>query len=136
GSKWSPRRTSGTTATGRSTARSRSGRPSSRAVGEAEDEPHSLPVVVDRAALVVDEAGVEPDLLHCLEAEIGLELGRALRPRYPEPIGGAERVSQRPEAALQLRAARGEQDEDLGAGLGAELARERRGRVVLQRAAI
>jgi hypothetical protein len=51
-------------------------------------EPDRLPVAVDRAALVVDEAGVQPDALNRVEIEVGLDLRALLRPRDPEAVGG------------------------------------------------
>src|SRR4051794_31281700 len=57
------------------------------AVLEPVDEPHRLPLVVDRGRLVVDQAGVEADPLHRVEVEVGLELRRLLRPRDPEAVG-------------------------------------------------
>ena len=72
-----------------------------RPVRQPVDEPQRLPVVVDRAALVVDEPGGEPGLLHRVEVEVGLELRRLLRPRDPEPVGRRERRLQRGEAPLE-----------------------------------
>src|ERR1041385_1797108 len=96
------------------------------AVCLAVDEANRLPVVVDRRALVVDEPRVEPDLLHGCEVEGGLELRRLLRPGDTEEVGWGERLLQRGDPACELAAARGEEDDDLGARLGAELLRERR----------
>jgi len=59
------------------------------AVYEPVDEAHRLPLVVDRAALVVDEARVEADLLNRNEGQIALDLRRLLRPCDPEPSAGA-----------------------------------------------
>jgi hypothetical protein len=48
-----------------------------------------LPALVDGAALVVHEPVREADLLHCLEREVALDLGRFLRPGDPEPAAGS-----------------------------------------------
>src|SRR4029453_1577034 len=104
-----------------------------RAVCLAIDEPDRLPVVVDRRALVVDEAGIEPDLLHGREIEVGLELRGLLRPGDPEPVRRREELLQAAEAALELTAARGEEDDDLRPGPGAELAAEWGGVDLLRR---
>jgi hypothetical protein len=57
------------------------------------DEAEGLPVAVDRAALVVDEARVETGRLHGLEVEVGLDLGAPLRPGDPQAVGRVERVA-------------------------------------------
>ena len=72
-----------------------------RAVVEPVHEPERLPALVDRAALVVDEPPGEPDRLHRLERQVGLELGRLLRPSDPEPVRGSERLLQRPRSATR-----------------------------------
>src|SRR5436189_2255949 len=95
-----------------------------RPVGPAVDEAHRLPVLVDRAALVVDQACVEADSLHRREVEVGLQLRRLLRPCDPEAVRGRERSLERAEAPLQLCGAGRDVDEDVGSGPGAELARE------------
>src|SRR5919204_4040867 len=68
-----------------STSRSRAAIDSVGAVIEPVDEPHGLPIGVDRGRLVVDEAGSEADPLDRLEIEVGVDLRRLLRPRDPEP---------------------------------------------------
>src|SRR5512142_1972162 len=95
------------------------------------DEAESLPVAVDRTALVVDQAGRQADPLDGVEVEVGLELRRLLRPRDPEPVGGVERVAERREPPLQVGPVGREQDDHADAGLRAELGRERRRGVVL-----
>src|SRR2546421_7682127 len=87
--------------------RSRSPR---RAVLEPVDEAHRLPTAVDGGALVVDEPRVQARPLDGVEVEVGLDLRRLLRPRDPERVVRVERVLQRGEAALELRAAGREQD--------------------------
>ena len=74
----------------------------SRAVAEAVDEAHRLPVVVDGGALVVEEAGFEADPLHGLEVEVVLDLRRLFRPCHPKAVRGRERLLQRVEAPLEL----------------------------------
>src|SRR5438045_6709951 len=54
------------------------------AVSPAVDESHGLPRAVDRRALVVDETGREPDLLHRFEVEVALDARCLLRPRDPQ----------------------------------------------------
>src|SRR6187401_74283 len=100
-------------------------------VGEAVDETEGLPPFVDRAALVVDEAVCEADLLHRLEGQVALDLRRLLRPRDPEPVGRVEGLLERREAPLELRARRREVDDDADSRLRAELLGERRPGVVL-----
>ena len=97
-----------------------------RPIGLPVDEPDRLPVLVDGGALVVDETGGEPDLLHSGKVEVGVELRGLLRPGDPETVRRRERLLQRREAALELGAAGREEDDDLGAGLGAQLLRQRR----------
>jgi hypothetical protein len=65
-----------------------------------------LPTFVDRRRLVVDEAGLEPDPLHGVEVEIGLDHRRLLRPGDPEAVRGRERGLQDCEASRELLAAR------------------------------
>src|SRR4051794_21754791 len=96
-----------------------------RSVGLAIDEPHGLPVAVDRCALVVDEPGVEADLLHGAEVEIRFEPRGLLGPCDPEAVGRCEGLLQGSEASLELAPPRREEDEDLGARLRAELLAER-----------
>src|SRR5436190_3397252 len=91
-----------------------------RPVGLAEDEANRLPVV-DRGALVVDEAALEADPLHGVEVEVGLELRCLLGPGDPEPVHRRKRPLQPGEAPLELVDARREIDEDVGPGLRAEL---------------
>src|SRR5690242_13739827 len=95
-----------------------------RPVGLAIDESHRLPVLVDRGALVVDEAGLKADALDGVEVEVGVELGRFLRPRDPQAVRGRERPLQRREAPLELGGTGREVDEDVGARLRAELLRQ------------
>ena len=95
-----------------------------RAVLEPVDEAEGLPVLVDGAALVVDEAVVEAGLLDGVEVEVGLELRGLLRPRDPEPVGRRERALERLEATRKLRAARREVDDDVLPRVGAELLRQ------------
>jgi len=59
------------------------------AVYEPVDEAHRLPLVVDRAALVVDEASVEADPLNRIEGQIALDLRRFLRPPIQSPSAAA-----------------------------------------------
>src|ERR687886_533312 len=66
-----------------------------RPVAPAADEADRLPVVVDGSALVVHEAGVEADLLHRVEVEVGFELRRLLRPCDPEAVRWCERLLER-----------------------------------------
>src|SRR6478752_9889603 len=93
-------------------------------VGPAVDEPDGLPVLVDRRALVVDEACRQADPLHGPEIEVGLELRRLFRPGHPEPVGRRERRLERGEAAFQLGSLRREVDEHVGAGLRTDLLAE------------
>src|SRR5262245_3323745 len=65
-------------------------------------EPDRLPGVVDRARLVVDEPGLEPDRLNGVEVEVGGDSRRLLRPRDPETVGGLERLLQLREAPPEL----------------------------------
>src|SRR5215210_6547380 len=102
-----------------------------RSILNAPDEAHRLPALVDCAALVVDEPGVEADFLDGVEVEVGLDLRRLLRPGDPQAVGRIERVAQSDEAPLQVCAARGEEDDDSGSRPGAELAGERGRGVVL-----
>jgi hypothetical protein len=60
-----------------------------RSILLAEDEADRLPVSVDRGALVVDEPRGKPDLLHCREVEVRLDLRRLLRPATQSPSAGA-----------------------------------------------
>ena len=96
------------------------------AVFSAVHEADGLPVVVDGGALVVDQAGSEPDLLHGLEVEVGLQSRGLLGPGDPEPVRGREGLLQRREAALELPTPGCEEDDDLRAGLRAELLGEGR----------
>jgi hypothetical protein len=96
------------------------------AVFPAIDETDCLPVVVDRGALVVDQPRVEPDLLDGVEVEVGLELRGLLRPGDPERVCRGERLFQCRESAFELVPARREEDDDLRAGLRAELLGEGR----------
>ena len=75
------------------------------AVAQPVDEAERLPALVDRRALVVDEAVREADLLHRVEVEVGVELRRLLRPRDPEPVGRRERRLQRARTAARARRA-------------------------------
>src|SRR3954469_9846372 len=98
------------------------------AVGDADHEAESLPALVDRAALVVDEAALEAEPLHRLEVEVRLRPRALLRPRDPQPAVGGEAALQRREAASESRPARREQDGDVDgaapAGGDAEQLRE------------
>jgi hypothetical protein len=88
-------------------------------------EADGLPVVVDRRTLVVDKAGVEADLLHGVEVQVGLELRGLLRPGDPAPVRRCERLLQGGDRALELGPPCRDEDDDLGARLGAELLCER-----------
>src|SRR5690349_7746829 len=99
----------------------------------APDEAHGLPVDVDRAALVVDQAGLEARPLVGVEVEVGVDLRAFLRPRDPEAVCRLEGVAEAREAPMEVVAGRGDEDDDAGAGLGAELLRERGRRIVLLR---
>jgi hypothetical protein len=59
------------------------------AVLDPADEAKRLPALVDRAGLVVDEAGPEPDRLDGLEAEVALDLGGLLRQATQSPSASA-----------------------------------------------
>src|SRR5215467_13650037 len=102
-----------------------------RSVLAPPDEAESLPCAVDRTAFVVDQAGREPDPLHSVEVEIGLELRRLLGPRDPEAVRRLERVAEGVEPVLELCPLGREEDDHSCARLRAELLRERRRRVVL-----
>src|SRR6266576_6485867 len=65
-----------------------------RAILLAVDEANRLPLAVDCGALVVDEAGGQPDLLHRREVEVGLDLRGLLRPGNPEAVRRGERLLQ------------------------------------------
>jgi hypothetical protein len=62
-----------------------------------------LPAVVDRAALVVDEARGQAHLLHDVERQIRLDPGSLLRPGDPEPVRRVEvRASKRRSSSSRL----------------------------------
>ena len=94
-----------------------------RSIRQPVDEAQRLPVVVDRAALVVDEARVEAGLLHRVEVRSVSSFDRLLRPGDPEAVGRRERRLQPRQPLEQLVAPRREEDDDLGARLRAELLR-------------
>src|SRR5207253_4495750 len=75
------------------------------AVAQPVDEAERLPALVDRRALVVDEAVLEADALHGVEVEIRLDLRGLLRPRDPQAVGWRERLLQPGTASRALRAA-------------------------------
>ena len=127
---------------------------------EADDEAERLPGVVDGAALVVDEPGIEPGLLHRVEGEVGRNAGCLLRPGDPEPTRRREPPRERRKGARQLTLTRREEHRDVELAaeprlhpellgepgrrllqrdarflLDAELLRQRRGRVILVHAA-
>src|SRR5439155_11124417 len=97
----------------------------------AVDEADRLPLAVDRGALVVDQPGGEPDLLHRREVEVGLDLRGLLGPGDPEAVRRGQRFLQRPEPSLQLRPARREEQQHLDARLRPELRAEWCRRVIL-----
>jgi hypothetical protein len=76
------------------------------AVLPAPDEAHGLPVSVDRAALVVDEARIESGSLDGVEVQVGLDLRALLGPRDPEAVRRLERVAEAREAPLRGRRGR------------------------------
>src|SRR6266704_2106427 len=83
----------------------------------AVDKADRLPLAVDCGALVVDQAGGEPDLLHGRKIEVGLDLRGLLGPGDPEAVRRGQRRLQRREATRQLRPARREEQEHLHARL-------------------
>src|SRR6266508_2208871 len=95
-------------------------------IDSAVDEANGLPLVVDRGALVVDEARIEADLLHCPEVQVGLDRRGLLRPCNPEAVCGSQRLLEGAEAAFQLHLTRREENVVLRDGAPTELLRERR----------
>src|SRR5712691_9919 len=93
----------------------------SSAILLAVDKAERLPLVVDCGALVVDQSGCEPDLLHRREVEVGLDLRGLLGPGDPEAVRRGQRLLQRRKPTLQLRSARREKHEHLDAGFRSQL---------------
>src|SRR5581483_10354618 len=87
--------------------------PPRSAVAEPVHEAKRLPVLVDRAALVVDEAGVETDRLDDGEAEVGRDPGRLLRPGDPEAAGAVEGGEEPSEAPHEVDATGDEDERDV-----------------------
>src|SRR2546427_13223365 len=95
-----------------------------RPILPAIDEADRLPALVNGRALVVDEAGVEPDPLHRRKVEVGLDLRGLLGPGDPETVGGRERTLERGEAPLELCPIRREEDDHGCPRLRPQLLRE------------
>src|SRR6266542_4700165 len=92
-----------------------------RPILPAIDEADRLPALVNGRALVVDEAGVEPDPLHRSEVEVRVDLRSLLGPGDREAVGGRERTLECGEAPLELRPLRREEDDHGCPGLRAQL---------------
>ena len=84
--------------------RSPPGRADARPVAQPEHEPERLPVFVDRAALVVDEAGGKPGRLHRIEVEVGSAStpSSARRSRARRPDRGSPSAGRRAASSLRL----------------------------------
>ncbi len=101
------------------------------AVGEPVDEAERLPVAVDRAGLVVDEACSEAGRLDRVEIQVGGDRRCLLRPGDPDAVGRCQRRLQGGQARRQLGPARREEHQHLHARLRPELPRQRRPGIVL-----
>ena len=83
----------------------------------AYDEPQCRPGLVDRADLVVDQAGLEADGAHDVLIEIAVQprrpAGGALGPAHPQAARLVHAIGEGREAAVQLARGRREQQQDV-----------------------
>jgi hypothetical protein len=81
------------------------------AIFTSDHEPERLPVFVDRARLVIHQAGLEADGLDLLEREIARYRRCFLGPGNPQPARRGQRLRQRAETTAQCGSSRVEVDD-------------------------